>query len=182
MSTVTTESKDFSSFRTRSYYILEPHSQWVNDGEIPIEEVFKRVYGRAWSSLMAAAVDEVDGTLPNGALVEIDFSDPTTGFYEDVLEDFDSKEILIDGGSSRGLISKEGMTQMEYWLSIEPTANRAEADFDHFSAMGKDISNSKLHSYDGIVRPGTPRLTMVVADLIRRGELPRARFLFNYWW
>lgn len=177
-----TESKSFSSFRPRSYYILEPHSRWASDGEIPIEDVFERVYGRPWSSLEASAVDEVDGKLPNGALVEIDFSDETDGFYEDALEKFDSKKILIGRGFSGGPISKKGMTQMEYWLSIEPTTDRNAADFDHFSAMGKDISNSKLHSYDDIVRPGTHCLTMVVADLIRRGELPRARFLFNHWW
>lgn len=149
-------------------------------GDIPLEEIAERVYGRPWSSLAASSADEVDGTLPNGATVELDFKD--TEIYEDALEDFDSRELYLGRDPAGNELTKVGLTQMEYWLSIRSTEDASIADYDKFTAMGRDLEGALIHSYGGVIREGIPGLRMVVADLIRRGELPRARFLFRHWW
>lgn len=164
----------------RGYYILEPSADWVRWGEIPIEKIAERVYGRRWDSLEASTIDEVDGTLPNGALVEIDFRDRDS--YEEALEQFDCRELDLGIAPNGKRLFKEGLTAMEYWLSISTTRDESEATHDKFTAMGQDLEGAIVHSYNGIVREGTPGLRMVVADLIRRGELPRGRFLFRHSW
>lgn len=167
-------------FIPRGFYILEPHRDWARRGEIPLEDIAERVYGRPWSSLAASSADEVDGTLPNGALVELDFRDRDC--YEEALEKFDSRELYLGRDPAGNELTKIGLTQMEYWLSIQPTADANIADYNKFTAEGRDLEGALVHSYDGTIRQGIPGLRMVVADLIRRGELPRGRFLFRHWW
>lgn len=173
-------SSEFEKYIPKSYYLLEPHSRWATGGKIPLEEIAERVYGRPWSALLGCATDEVDGTLPNGALVELDFQDDDS--LEEALEEFDSRELFLGYDAEGKELIKQGLTQMEYWLSIRPTTDRTEATYDSFSAVGRDLEGALVHSYDGTVSQGTPGLRMVVADLIRRGELPRGSFLFRHWW
>lgn len=103
------------------FYVLEPHAHWAKEGQIPINELARRIYGEENFNALGAASDELESS-SNDSYIEYSFSQDR--FYEEALEDFD----------------------------------RAEAQFYPQS------------------------LRCVVADLIRRGELPRGDYLLHHWW
>lgn len=165
-----TDQQDFSSYVPKSYYSIGRYS-----GEVPVETIFERVYGRAFNIIEASAMDR-EG-LPNDTLVSINMSNQST--YEEALADFDSREIVLGRDSNRNPIKKIGLTAMDYWLSINYTQNHSEVT--HPSGTGiQDLEGATLLHWDG--RVPIPGLRSILADLIRRGEIPRGDYLFYHSW
>lgn len=162
----------FAGYKPETHYRIVYRA---NEGGIPIAEIAERVYGRYLNLLESNAMDN-DG-MANDTTVKINLNSDYS--YEDALEEFDSKEIVLGYDSNYKPITKVGLTQMEYWLSIKTTNNRDEVT--HPSGMGiQDLEGATLLSYDG--RVPTPGLRSVLADLIRRGEIPRGSYLFDHSW
>lgn len=165
-----TDQQDFSSYVPKSYYSIGRYS-----GEVPVETIFERVYGKPFNILEASSVDR-EG-LANDTLVSIGLSNQS--LYEEALEEFDSTEIVLGHDSNWNSIKKIGLTAMEYWLSISYTQDRSEVT--HPSGAGiQDLEGATLLTWDGRVSP--PGLRSVLADLIRRGEIPRGNYLFYHSW
>lgn len=144
-------------------------------GGVPIAEIAERVYGRYLNTLEANAMDN-DG-MANDTTVEINLS--SDYLYSESLDEFDSKEITLGYDASYKPIVKRGLTQMEYWLSIKTTDKFDEVT--HPSGEGvQDLEGATLMGYDG--RVPTPGLRIILADLIRRGEIPRGDYLFDHSW
>lgn len=143
-------------------------------GQIPAEEIAARVYGRAVNFIEASAMDE-EG-LTNDTLVEIPLSSDSD--YEEALAEFDLKEIILGFTSDWEPINKVGLTQMEYWLSVKRTAELSEVTARDDGPQ--DLEGATLSYWDG--RVATPGLRGLLADLIRRGEIPRGDYLFDHSW
>lgn len=162
--------RDFSSYVPRSYYSIGRYP-----GQVPVEAIFTRVYGRPFSIIEASSMDN-EG-LANDTLVSIDLSNQSA--YEEALEEFDSKEITLGYDSNWRPIKKIGLTAMEYWLSISYTQDLSEVTHPGDTGI-QDLEGATLLQWDG--RVPTPGLRSIIADLIRRGEIPRGDYLFYHSW
>lgn len=158
--------------------VAEAHYRIGNGkGQIPAEEIAARVYGRYVNFLEAVATDGDGDGLANGTLLEIPLS--YDWLYEESLADFDRKEVVLGRTADWQPIKKIGLTEMEYWLSVKRTQDPSEVT--HPKGNGViDLEGATLMHYDG--RVPTPGLRGILADLIRRGEIPRGDYLFDHSW
>jgi len=171
----------FEQFEPKPFYILEPHARWVREGQIPIEAIAERVYGKPFSSLRACQADY--DNIPNDSAVIYELSDKDD--LEDRLEVFDETEIYLGYDRRTGESKeKEGMTPLDYWLSISWVGRNGatEATVDANPPEGTDLEGAIFPGDHYAQRAYSPSLGGVLADLIRRGELPRGSYIFKHWW
>jgi len=142
-------------------------------GQVPAEEIAARVYGRPVNFIEAIATEE---GIPNDTLVEITLGSDSD--YEEALAEFDLKEIVLGYDSDWRPIRKIGLTELEYWLSIKYTENPREVTARDSGVQ--DLEGATLMVGDRRVSP--PGLRGLLADLIRRGEIPRGDYLFDNSW
>lgn len=170
-----------SSFKARLFYTIEPHAKWVEEGQISIEEIAERVYGKPFSSLQASRMDNED--IRNDSFVVYEFTDDSD--YEEELFYLDEPEVYLGyNAAADDYLTKKGMTPLDYWLSISWVGRNGaeEATVDANPPEGTDLEGAVFPSMFFAQRAYTPGLKGVLADLIRRGELPRGNYIFKHWW
>jgi hypothetical protein len=169
-----------SAYEPTGYFTLDPHAK-TGDGSglIPIDEIASRVYGKPYNSLRGCEHDSPN--LCNGAEKVYDFSSEDD--FEEALEQFDTPEIYLgwDRESEESVV-KEGMTDLDYWLSIKIAERPEDVTVDANPPKGTDLEGVVFESAFFADRAFTPPLGEVVADLIRRGELPRGNYIYRHWW
>lgn len=173
---------DFSGFRPKSFYIIDPYSgpSSATDGNIHIGEIAERVYGKYLNGLDALAEDQDGDALENGALVEYTMSNDF--IYERALEDFDREQVALGRDSNYREIIKTGMTRLDYWLSISWSDDPEKVTVPDDSTGVTDYEGAVFSQRYLADRVCTPGLEGVIADLIRRGEIPRGDYLFSNEW
>lgn len=167
------------TYEAASYFTLDPHADDGDTRSIPIDVIASRVYGKIYHSLRGCQRDAEN--LPNDSEKIYHFTDD--GDFEEALERFDSREIYLgydrDAGQS---VIKHGMTEMEYWLSILIAERREDATVEANPPKHMDLEGAVFEDAFFAARAFTPSLEIVIADLIRRGELPRGNFIYRHWW
>lgn len=170
-----------AAYARRTYCILEPHAHCAGPetGFIPIETIAERVYGKPYSSLRGCQRDQE--SLPNDSvkLYELESDDD----YEQALHDLDRAEIYLgyDRARREG-VTKTGMTVLDYWLSISVSDDPAKVTAAPNPPETADLEGVVFETYFDADLAFTPSLEGVLADLIRRGELPRGNYIFRHWW
>ena len=163
----------------KSYYWLEPHERWTDEGQIWIDGLATKVYGKTFDSLRAA--QQEDDRLGNDQVKIYNFEDESD--YLQAIHDFDEKEIYLGYNERlRQSFSKSGMTAMEYWLSIKTSDNPDEVTVEANPPVGTDLEGAVFEDIFYANRAFSPGLRLVLADLIRRGEIPQANYIFHHWW
>ncbi|MGW0875364.1 hypothetical protein ACWD3Z_33505 [Streptomyces sp. NPDC002740] len=77
---------------------------------------------------------------------------------------------------------KTGATALDYWLSIRVADENTPATVEVNPPATQDLENAVFEDRFFADRAFSPSLRLVLADLIRRGELPRGDYLFRHWW
>jgi len=155
--------------------VAETHYRIGNGkGQVPAEEIVARVYGR-YVNFIDAIATEVG--IPNDTLVEIPLGSDSD--YEEALAEFDLKEIILGYTSNGKPIKKIGLTELEYWLSVKRTDKPSEVT--PRDRGPQDLEGATLMIGDHR-SPPPPGLRGLLADLIRRGEIPRGDYLFDHSW
>jgi len=171
----------FEQFEPQAFYIVEPHEAWVKEGQVPISAIAERVYGKPFNALRACQAG--DDSVRNDSVVLYDFSDEKSLKWQ--LEDFDEPRVYLGYDAQKGEgVYKEGVTSLDYWLSISwvgrDGATRATVDAN--PREGSDLQGAIFPEDFYAQRAYSPNLSGILADLIRRGELPQGRYLFKHWW
>lgn len=170
-----------ATYTPRNYYTLEPHARLANaeNGFIPIETIAERVYGKHYNSLRGCQSDQE--TLPNDSVKIYDLESDDD--YEQALHDFDRTEIYLgyDRAQQQG-VTKTGITALDYWLSISVSTDPAKVTAQPNPPETTDLEGAVFEDYFYADLAFTPSLEGVLADLIRRGELPRGNYIFRHWW
>lgn len=170
-----------SSLKPGLFYTIEPHSSWVEEGQVAIEELVERVYGKPFSSLQACRMDKEN--IGNDSFMVYELEDEDT--YEDALHDFDDTELYLGYNRQTGeSLTKIGVTSLDYWLSISWVGRNGaeEATVEANPEEGTDLQGAIFPDDFFAQRAYSPSLEGILADLIRRGELPRANYIFKNWW
>lgn len=170
-----------SAFTATPYYTLEPHQQWVTEENqhIAIEPIIERVYGKPYSSLRGCQRD--NDNLPNDSIALYKLTDDDD--YEQALADFDEPAIYLGWNhQTKESVTKEGMTQLDYWLSIKIDATPGAATVEANPPEHTDLEGAVFDNIFYANRCFSPSLQLMLADLIRRGELPRGNYIFRHWW
>lgn len=167
-------------WKSVSYFTLDPHAE---DGEssvsIPINTIASRVYGKPYNSLRGCQRD--DEQLNNGAVKLYHFTNE--GDLAEALGQFDDPSIYLGWNrETRESMVKQGMTELEYWLSIKIAQSPEEVTVDANPEDHEDLEGAVFESAFFADRAFTPSLGGVIADLIRRGELPRGNYIYRHWW
>lgn len=162
--------RDFSDYAIKNYYSVGSYR-----GQVPVAAIVAEVYGKEISLLEANTVDR-DG-LANDTLVSINLSDE--GTYQEALQEFDSTEIVLGYDQNWKSILKRGLTAMDYWLSVKITSDYSAVTHPQEDGI-QDLEGATLLSWDGRVPP--PGLRSILADLMRRGQIPRGDYLFYHSW
>lgn len=169
------------TYRSTSYFTLDPHVEGADNasGHIPIDVIATRVYGRPYNSLRGCQRDNEN--LPNDSVALYGFADE--GHFEEALGGFDDTELYLgwDKENARTVI-KCGMTGLQYWLSIRIAERPEEVTVDANPEAGTDLEGAVFKDRFFADRAFTPGLGGVIADLIRRGELPRGNYIYRHWW
>lgn len=166
------------TYQATTYFTLDPHAD-EDSGDIPIDVIASRVYGKVYHSLRGCQRDAEN--LPNHSEKLYCFTDDDN--FEEALEGFDSREIYLGYNRETGQsVIKRGMTEMEYWLSIRIAERREDATVDANPPKHMDLEGAVFEDAFFAARAFTPSLEIVIADLIRRGELPRGNFIYRHWW
>lgn len=168
------------------FFTLEPgnhqHGNWWENEErkvIFIDQIAEQVYGKAYNSLRGCEQDTVN--LPNDSYAIFRMADEDV--YEETLEYFDSPEIYLGyNPSTQESVVKTGMTPLEYWLSIKIDPTPGAATVDPNPLKYTDLENAVFEEAFYADRVFTPSLQGVIADLIRRGILPKANYIFDHSW
>lgn len=105
------------------------------------------------------------------------------GDYLQALGDLDGAEIYLGWDSRTGESAfKTGVTELDYWLSIRVADENTPATVGANPPATQDLENAVFEDRFFADRAFSPSLRLVLADLIRRGELPRGDYLFRHWW
>lgn len=188
-------SPNFSTYRPRTLYTLEPHAHCVDEqndlGYIPIETIVERVYGKAYSSLRGC--QRTEENLGNDQVVLIELAsdddylqalfDLDGGIWKNDVQVFEPDVYLGYDRHTGESVVIDGVTEIEYWLSFDVADDPDQADYpyrpdDRYTDLtGKTFADRFF--MDDVF---SPSLRLVLADLIRRGELPQADYLFRHWW
>lgn len=177
MTVTTTESPT-----PRTFYRLEAIPALVRDGDLNISAVAERVYGRPFNAAWSGIRDGVGGRTEH-ALYE--FGDQNT--YRRALRAADSTRILLGHSNDweRKPVYHVGHTAIDYWLStswpgLGDTTDADVSDFDPFLDDGPhDFYGVVFHSERSAAIDTAPPMRQVLADLIRRREIPRGDYLFQ---
>ncbi|MFE6939598.1 hypothetical protein [Streptomyces chartreusis] len=172
---------DAPEYTSRSVYTLEPHADLVTaeNGYIPIEAIAERVYGKPYSSLRGCQRDDEHIGNDSVKLYEL----ASDGDYLEALGDLDNAEIYLGRDSRTGESAfKTGMAELDYWLSIRVADENTPATVEANPPAAQDLENSVFENRFFADRAFSPSLRLVLADLIRRGELPCGDYLFRHWW
>lgn len=169
-----------SQYVSASYFTLDPHVE-DNDGSgmIPIDAIASRVYGKRYHSLRGCQRDSPN--LGNDSEKVYNFSSDAD--FEQELADFDETQVYLgwDRVAKESRI-KQGMTQLDYWLSIRIAESPGDATVDANPPEHMDLEGAVFEDEFFAARAFTPSLGGVIADLIRRGELPRGNYIYRHWW
>lgn len=164
--------------KPKSYYTLDPHVKGVEDNLIGIDDLASRVYGKPYSSLRGA--ERSSENTPNDSVIVFDLENEDN--YLQALDDFDAKEIYLGYDFLRGESHiKKGMTQLEYWLTITWDGDPSKQTVNANPPEWTDLTGAVFPSQFFAERCFTPDLGNVIADLIRREELPRGNYIFRHW-
>jgi len=172
---------DAPEYTPYSIYVLEPHADWATaeNGYIPIGVIAERVYGKPYSSLRGCQRD--DEHIGNDSVKLYEFTSDED--YLEALEAVDDTELYLGWDSrTRESVRKTGMTELDYWLSIRIADENTPATVEANPPETQDLENAVFEDRFFADRAFSPSLKLVLADLIRRGELPRANYLFRHWW
>ncbi|MEH0644454.1 hypothetical protein QBB33_23740 [Streptomyces scabiei] len=151
----------------------------AENGYIPIEAIAERVYGKPYSSLRGCQRDDEHIGNDSVKLYEL----TSDGDYLQALGDLDGAEIYLGWDSRTGESAfKTGMTELDYWLSIRVADENTPATVGANPPATQDLENAVFEDRFFADRAFSPSLRLVLADLIRRGELPRGDYLFRHWW
>ncbi|KOT46849.1 hypothetical protein ADK41_01455 [Streptomyces caelestis] len=164
-----------------SIYMLEPHAEYATaeNGHIPIEAIAERVYGKPYNSLRGCQRD--DEHIPNDSVKLYELT--SEGDYEEALDQFDEARVYLGWDSGLGeVVYKTGMTELDYWLSIRVADENTPATVEANPPDTQDLENTVFESRFFADRAFSPSLNLILADLIRRSELPRGNYLFRHWW
>ncbi|MEU5137025.1 hypothetical protein [Streptomyces californicus] len=168
-------------YKAYSIYVLEPHADCVTseNGYIAIETLVERVYGKPYNSLSGCQRDDEHIGNDSVKLYELTSDD----VYLDALAAFDDTDLYLGWNSdTRESVHKTGMTELDYWLSIRIADKSTPATVEANPPKTQDLENAVFESRFFADRAFSPSLERVLADLIRRGELPRSDYLFRHWW
>lgn len=166
------------TYQATAYFTLDPHAD-EGSGAIPIDVIASRAYGKVYHSLRGCQRDAEN--LPNDSVKLYHLMDDDD--FEEALERFDSREIYLGWDpEARRPVIKQGMTEMEYWLSILIAERREDATVDANPPEHMDLEGSVFEDAFFAARAFTPSLEIVIADLIRRGELPRGNYIYRHCW
>ena len=172
---------DAPEYTPRSIYTLEPQADLVTaeNGYIPIEAIAERVYGKPYSSLRGCQRDDEHIGNDSVKLYELTSDEE----YLQALGDLDDAEIYLglDSRTSESAF-KTGMTELDYWLRIRVADENTPATVGANPPATQDLENAVFEDRFFADRAFSPSLRLVLADLIRRGELPRGDYLFRHWW
>ncbi|GGU38774.1 hypothetical protein [Streptomyces violascens] len=164
-----------------SIYMLEPHADYVTaeNGYIPIEAIAERVYGKPYSSLRGCQRD--DERIGNDSMKLYKLTSDED--YLEALGDLDDAEMYLGWDSRTGeSVVKTGVTQLDYWLSIRIADENTPATVEANPPATQDLESAVFEDRFFADRAFSPSLRLILADLIRRGELPRGDYLFRHWW
>lgn len=170
-----------SEYESTSYFTLDPHVK-TGDGSgcIPIDEIASRVYGKPYNSLRGCQL-ETSNPPNNDSVVLYDFADD--GEFEEALGVFDGTEIYLGWDrEARQSRIKTGMTQLDYWRSIKIAERPEDVTVEANPPDCMDLEGAVFEDRIFADRSFTPYLRGVIADLIRRGELPRGNYIYRHWW
>lgn len=158
--------------------------------ELDIEELATRVYGKPFDSLRSAQAG--DDNLRNYMYIPY-FLEEEDDYLEE-LNMVDHKEVYLgwDTETGEGTYHK-GHTYIEYWLSVKWERMNGDdslvATVDHNNPEHMDkygaiypSTYSAAKNNDFAQRETSAPLSHILADLIRKGELPRANYLFDHSW
>lgn len=167
--------------RSASYFTLDPNVEDDSNsyGYIPINVIASRVYGKPYNSLRGCQRD--DDRLNNDTVKLYEFADQDD--FEEALERFDTPEIYLgwDRETQQSVV-KQGMTELAYWLSIKIAERPEDVTVDADPPKHADLEGAVFEDAFFADRAFTPSLGGVIADLIRRGELPRGNYIYRHWW
>ena len=170
-----------SAWQSKSYFTLDPSIGNENDGSghIPINPICARVYGKPYSSLRGCQRD--DDRLNNDTVKLYHFADEAE--FEDALDQFDSTEIYLGWNRETKQASiKHGMTEIDYWLSIKIAERPEDVTVEANPPKHADLEGAVFEDRHFADSAFTPSLGAVIADLIRRDELPKANYIYRHWW
>ena len=167
---------NFEQYTQKSYYVIEPHTQWVKPGQIDISTIAKRVYGKAYDSLRG--YQQMDEEARNDTNYLIHIKDR----YKSLLSAFDGRDELCLGYDyvKREFVYRPDTNPLEYWMSIK--IDPEDPNALHNPPSGQDLFGAIFSESFYSERAYTLPLDLVLADLIRRGELPMGDYIFNNWW
>lgn len=170
-----------AEYKQTPYYTLEPHAHTISpgSGHIPIEEIATRVYDKPYNSLRGCQYDNEN--LPNDSVALYHLTDDDD--FEELLGQFDDTEMYLgwDKENNRG-VYRWGLTPLEYWLTIKVANRPEEVTVDANPPKYADLEGAVFSDRHYADRAFTPSLGAVLADLIRRGELPRGDYIYRHWW
>ncbi|MGY4967090.1 hypothetical protein [Streptomyces sp. 900105245] len=172
---------DAPQYTPYSVYVLEPHPDYATaeNGHIPIEAIAERVYGKPYSSLRGCQRDDEHIGNDSVKLYELTSDED----YLEALEAFDDDKLYLGWDSrTRESVVKTGMTELDYWLSIRIADQDTPATVEANPPETQDLENAVFENRAFADRAFSPSLKLILADLIRRGELPRGNYLFRHWW
>ncbi|GLX22646.1 hypothetical protein [Streptomyces lavendulae] len=172
---------DAPKYTPYSIYILEPdaYRATAENGYVPIEAIAERVYGKPYSALRGCQRDDEHIGADTAKLYELTSDDD----YLKALGDFDDTELYLGWDSRTGeSVIKTGMTELDYWLSIRVADENTPATVEANPPETQDLENAVFEDRFFANRAFSPSLRLVLADLIRRGELPRGDYLFRLSW
>ncbi|MFI8952571.1 hypothetical protein ACIGO6_39625 [Streptomyces sp. NPDC053750] len=172
---------DAPKYTHYSFYVLEPHADHatVGNGHIPIGAIAERVYGKPYNSLRGCQRDDEHIGNDSVKLYELTSDDD----YLEALGDLDDAKLYLGWDSRTGeSVVKTGMTELDYWLSIRVADENTPATVEANPPDTQDLENAVFEDRFFADRAFSPSLKSVLADLIRRGELPRGDYLFRHWW
>lgn len=166
----------FEHYKKQSFYFIEPHARWVDDGDIHLEPIVERVYGKKYDSLRGYQQTNDSAVNDTKYVLYIASS------YLDLLHEFDDNSSLYLGYDpvKKESVFRENITPLEYWLSIKVDPDDPNAIANPYS--GQDLYGAVFESSFYAERSYTLPMDILLADLIRRGELPMGDYIFNHWW
>lgn len=147
-----------------TYYVME---LFDHGGPESLDAIATRVYGRKYSGSRSMG----DFAPGNDSWLTFDMTEDGWA-YKEGIEEFDSPTTRIYDEKTREFLTYK-TSPLNYWLGLtkEPPSYYSEerkAAWD----PGEDRE----------IQEQAPDLSWVLADLIRRGELPHGHYLLRHWW
>lgn len=146
------------------YYVMELFS---HGGPESLDSIATRVYGRTYVGSRAMG----DSAPGNDSWITFDMTEGSWQ-YEEGIEEFDSETTTTYNEKTYETETFD-QSPLDYWLGLtsEPPYYYSEEQKAAWDP-GEDRD----------VQEKAPDLEWVLADLIRRGELPHGHYLLRHWW